>query len=264
MKLIDIGVNLTNKRFDADITEVISRAQLAGVTHQIITGTSVQSSEAAYQMAQQSSGYLSATAGVHPHDAKTWNSQSASQIAKLLEKNEVVAVGECGLDFNRDFSPRGQQISCFEAQLQLATQINKAVFLHQRDAHEAFIERLKEYRPQLCGAVVHCFTGSREEMEAYIELDCYIGITGWLCDDRRGQELRDLVKYIPLNRLMIETDAPYLTPRNIKPRPKSNRNEPAFLPVILKKLAEIIELPEEALAQVTFDNSVRFFQRSTN
>ncbi|PCK08731.1 MAG: hydrolase TatD [Alteromonadaceae bacterium] len=263
MKLIDIGVNLTNKRFEGDLAEVVARAQLAGVKHQVVTGTSVQASEAAYQMAAKSSGYLSATAGVHPHDAKTWDAQSASLIEALLEKPEVVAVGECGLDFNRDFSPRDQQLSCFEAQLQLATQVNKVVFLHQRDAHEALIERLSEYRPQLSGAVVHCFTGSREEMEAYIELDCYIGITGWLCDERRGQELRDLVKYIPLNRLLIETDAPYLMPRNIKPRPKSSRNEPAFLPVVLNTLAEIIEQPAEALAQTTFDNSTRFFQLST-
>ena len=259
MKYIDIGVNLTSKRFHSDLPEVIDRAKEAKVDHLIITGTSVQASQAAWKIAAQEPSYMSSTAGVHPHDAKDWDNNSAEQIRTLLAQPEVVAVGECGLDFNRDFSPRDQQQRCFEAQLALATEVKKPVFLHQRDAHDPFFSTLKVCRSELSGAVVHCFTGSREEMEAYIDLDCYIGITGWLCDNKRGQALRELVQYIPLEKLMIETDAPYLTPHNLKPKPKNNRNEPAFLPIVLQTLAEILDIQEEELATKLYDNTVRFF-----
>lgn len=257
--LIDIGANLTNSRFGADLDPVLKRAREAGVEHIMITGTSESVSEAALALARQHPGYLSCTAGVHPHDAKSWRADSIELLTRLAGAPEVVALGECGLDFNRDFSPRDQQRNCFEAQLALAADLGKPVFLHQRDAHEDFMHLLKRYREHLPGAVVHCFTGSREELEDYLALDCHIGITGWICDRKRGALLRELVPAIPLGRLMIETDAPYLTPQNLAQKPKGNRNEPAFLPAVLAMLGESTGYSETQLAERTRANALSFF-----
>lgn len=226
----------------------------------MVTGTSVDVSREALKLAQQYPHILHCTAGVHPHDASSWNSDSADIIRQLATSAQVVALGECGLDFNRNFSTPDEQLACFEAQLQLAVELQKPLFLHQRDAHDAFIKLIKRYRSQLGNIVVHCFTGTEQEMRECIELDCYIGITGWLCDKKRGQELRQLVHHIPQDKLLIETDAPYLTPQNIRPKPKSSRNEPAYLPWVLQMLAEVTERSETELAQQTQTNSRRFFR----
>lgn len=235
--MIDIGVNLTNSRFDKDRDQVIARAQDAGVTGLILTGTSIEESEQAWQMATQWPNYCFSTAGVHPHDAKTVTDLSLPAIRALASKPEVVAIGECGLDFNRDFSPRPQQEAVFEAQLALAAELNLPVFMHCRDAHERFIEILRPWRDKLPAAVLHCFTGSEQELRECLALDLHIGITGWVCDERRGTELREIVRHIPDDRLMIETDCPYLLPRDYRPKPKSSRNEPHFLPHIATVIA---------------------------
>ncbi len=258
--MVDIGVNLTSGRFHKDLSEVMHRAREAGVHTQIVTGTSVRASEEALELTLAYPNELYATAGVHPHDAKSWNDESASALAALARDPGVVAIGECGLDFNRNFSPPEDQLFCFEAQLALAVKLQKPVFLHQRDAHEAFMPILKRYRPQLTGAVVHCFTGTGEELEDYLALDCAIGVTGWVCDERRGGELRELVRHIPAERLMVETDAPYLTPHNLPEKPKGNRNEPAFLPYVIERVAECRGEPIERLAKQTAANARAFFQ----
>jgi TatD DNase family protein len=257
--LIDIGANLTSRRFANDLDEVLARARQAAVTHIVVTGTSEGVSREALHLAQQQPGFLSATAGVHPHDARHWQRDSVHRLMELLEQPEVVAVGECGLDFNRDFSPRDEQMVCFEAQLQLAVEVQKPVFLHQRDAHSTFLTVLKKYRPQLKGAVVHCFTGDKEELRDYLDLDCHIGITGWLCDPKRGADLRAQVAAIPAQRLMIETDAPYLTPKNLPKNTKKNRNEPAFLPAVLETLAECRGESAQVLANQIAGTSRAFF-----
>ncbi|MFT6387569.1 MAG: TatD DNase family protein [Cellvibrionaceae bacterium] len=259
MQLIDIGANLTNKRFRTDLDTVIERGKDNGVDHIIVTGTSLATSWDAIVIAKKFPDTLKATAGVHPHDAKTWVSDSNSTLKALAKSGLVVAIGECGLDFNRNFSPKDKQLECFEAQLCLAAELNLPVFLHEREAHDDFFRILSEYRSDLPNAVVHCFTGTRQEAEAYVELDCHLGITGWLCDERRGQSLRDAVAHIPTNRLMIETDAPFLTPRTMQPRPKNNRNEPAFLPVVLASLAEILSVSKEQLAAELYATTRNFF-----
>ncbi len=257
--LIDIGVNLTNKRFQKDLAEILQRAQQTQVEHMIVTGTSLAASQAALKLTRQYP-QLTCTAGVHPHDAKQWQSHYEQEILTLASKSNVVAIGECGLDFNRNFSPKDQQEYCFEAQLNIAVAVQKPVFLHQRDAHSRFMELLKPYRNRMTGAVVHCFTGTKEELFDYLDLDCHIGITGWLCDTRRGQELRNIVKHIPLDKLMIETDAPFLTPHNAKPQPKDRRNEPALLPYVLSELSNCIGISEAALAKQTYTNTQHFFK----
>lgn len=257
LRIVDIGVNLTDRRLAKSTDLILDRARSVGVEHVIAVGTSIDESGAALQLALEYPGVVSCTAGTHPHVARNWSTSSTTALKQLCTQEPVVAVGECGLDFNRDFSPRDQQEQCFAEQLTLAAEVAKPVFLHERDAHERFRGILAEQRDSLKGAVVHCFTGTKTELRAYLDLDCHIGITGWLCDERRGDELREAVRFIPLDRLVLETDAPYLTPRNIRPRPKYN--EPAFLPHILHAISELREESEESIASATTENAMRFF-----
>lgn len=257
--MIDIGVNLTNKRFKVDLEQVIQRAREVGVIAQVVTGTDLLSSQAACKLAESFPGYLYSTAGVHPHHADEWNHDLAQGIINIFEDPSVVAVGETGLDFNRNFSTPQNQLSCFEHQLQIAVQLQKPVFLHERDAHVDFINILSRYRQEIPNAVVHCFTGNRQQLRAYLDLDCYIGITGWVCDERRGYSMHEFIDEIPDERLMIETDAPYLLPRNLENKPKSARNEPAFLPYIAKTLANIRTQSVETISELSRINAKRFF-----
>jgi TatD DNase family protein len=196
---------------------------------------------------------------VHPHHAAQFDLGVREGLQQLLALPSTVAVGECGLDYYRDFSPRSAQRAAFIAQLEMAVAVSKPVFLHQRDAHEDFAAILAEFHRGLAGGVAHCFTGGPRELEAYLALGLSIGITGWICDERRGQELREAAPRIPEGRLMIETDAPYLLPRDLLPRPKSRRNEPAHLPHIARTLGEIRGESLEAIAAATTRNAVRFF-----
>ena len=260
MELIDIGCNLTHDSFDADRDEVIEKAIEAGVTQMVVTGASAEGSRLALELAQEMPGTLFATAGVHPHRASAWDDATDALLRDLCAHDLVVAAGETGLDYFRDFSPRDAQRIAFEAQLQIGADTGLPLFLHLRDAHDDFHAILKSRRDELSDVVVHCFTGSREEMHAYLDLDCHIGITGWICDDRRGTHMKEYMADIPTNRLMIETDAPYLKPRNLRPRVKSHRNEPRWLPWILGTLAACRDEHPQALAEATTRNARRFFR----
>ena len=253
-QLVDIGVNLAHRSFRGDWPEVVERALRAGVTRMVVTGTSEEASETAVELARQRRGALWSTAGVHPHHAKTFGAGTLRLLEALAREPEVVAIGECGLDYDRDFSPRPVQRSCFEAQLELAAELGMPVFLHERAAHADLIEIIARHRDRLTSAVVHCFTGSERELDAYLELDLHIGITGWICDARRGAHLVPLVARIPSNRLMIETDAPFLHPTL-----KRQRNEPALLPHVLDAVARGAELPAETVARQTTATSLAFF-----
>jgi TatD DNase family protein len=237
MDLIDIGANLTHDSFDRDRDAVLERARAAGVSRMVVTGASREHSPKALALAQAHPGTLFATAGVHPHHAVEYTEECDAELRALHAHAEVVAVGETGLDYFRDFSPRPAQRRAFERQLQIGAETGKPLFLHQRDAHDDFMAVMKQFDGQLGPAVVHCFTGTRAELFDYLEQDWYIGITGWLCDERRGAHLREIVGNIPAERLMVETDAPYLLPRTLVPMPKDRRNEPAFLPHIVEELA---------------------------
>jgi TatD DNase family protein len=251
--MIDIGLNLTHASFREDRDAVVARARAAGVTQMILTGTSLAGSRRALEMARHYGLY--ATCGVHPHDAR--NAGDLASLRALAADERCVAVGECGLDFDRDFSPRPVQERVFEAQLELAAELGKPVFLHERAAHIRFSEILARHRPRLKDAVVHCFTGSGEELDAYLALDCHIGITGWICDERRGTHLLKLLPRIPLDRLMLETDAPFLTPRTMKPR--RSRNEPAFLTWVRDAVADAWGRPREEVAAATTATAQQFF-----
>lgn len=257
MQLIDIGLNLTHDSFDRDRDAVLQRAQAVGVQHMIVTGANVAGSRQALALVLQYPGLLSCTAGVHPHHACDWSAKTVPQLRDLAHQAGVVAIGECGLDFFRNFSSPVAQEKAFQAQLELATELNLPLFLHQRDAHARFLAILREHQPH---GVAHCFTGTAAEAEDYLALGLFIGITGWLCDERRGQALREAVKSIPADRLLLETDAPYLLPRDLAPKPKTNRNEPHYLPHILHTLAACRGDDPAALARATTANARRLFK----
>ena len=265
-QLVDVGANLTKPVFHKDMSALLSRASAAGVATIIVTGTTVPASREAYQLAKRKrkeGPLLFATAGVHPHHATTLTPSALTALQPLLTHPEVVAVGECGLDYNRDFSPRDVQRRAFEAQLELAAEVHKPVFLHDRDATVDFTEILQRWRPRLTGGVVHCFTGKRDAMERYLALDMHIGITGYICGDLRGLHLRDLVRLVPRGRLLVETDAPFLLPRDM-PRTapgKFGRNEPAFLAHVARAVAEYRGESFEDLATHTTDAAHALFGR---
>jgi len=237
LTLIDIGINLGHDSYDVDRDEVISRAEKVGVVQMIVTGASLEGSRKAITLVRSRRGKLYATAGIHPHHATELSAESLTELEELARHDEVVAAGECGLDYFRDFSPRPVQQQAFHRQLELAAKLRKPVFLHQRDAHEDFLAILREHRKTLVGGVTHCFTGNAHELTAYLELDFAIGITGWICDERRGAHLLPLMRDIPADRLLLETDGPYLLPRDLSPKPASRRNEPAYLPHIAEVVA---------------------------
>lgn len=257
--LIDIGVNLTHDSFDADRDEVLARADAAGVRRLIVTGTSVTSTAQAVEMAAARPGRLYATAGIHPHHASELDSAALKAIAELATNGCVVAIGECGLDFFRDFSPRDAQLHAFRQQLELAVHTQLPVFLHQRDAHEAFLGLLRPARDRVTGGVAHCFTGGVDELNDLLELDLHIGVTGWVCDERRGTGLKQAVPRIPLDRLLLETDAPYLLPRTLLPKPKSRRNEPAYLSHVAETVATIMQKDVNEIAAAATRNAERLF-----
>jgi TatD DNase family protein len=262
-EMIDIGVNLTNSQLSNRIPEVLTSAYQAGVEQIVVTGTDLPASKEALNICEkyQSDTYpsLYSTAGVHPHDAKDWNQETERQLRELLTSPRVVAVGETGLDFNRNYSLQEDQIKAFEAQLQIAIDAKKPLFLHERDAFETQIKILNNYGKALPPVVIHCFTGDKASLHTYLENDFYIGITGWVCDERRGKQLAEIVADIPLNRLLIETDAPFLLPRNIAPKPESRTNYPSYLPWVVKKLAECYQLSETDIKQATINNAKVFF-----
>lgn len=262
MQLIDIGVNLTHPSLADQLDSIISRAYDSNVMQMVLTGTDLAGSELSLELcrALDANGQqLFSTAGIHPHSASEWNSDCRQQLRNLLSEPEVRAVGECGLDFNRDFSPRPQQEKVLEEHLELAVELNMPVFLHERDADQRLLEIVANYRDHLPAAVVHCFTGEKRALFNYLDLDLHIGITGWICDERRGTHLHSLVSNIPKGRLMLETDSPFLLPRTLRPKPKNGRNQPAFLTEVLREVALHRNESPEALAAHTTATARQFF-----
>ena len=257
--MIDIGANLTHSSFHHDLQQVLDDAIDEGVTAIVVTGASDDGNREAQLLVQQHRGYLYATAGVHPHHAGEYTHESDDLIRELVAAGSVVAVGECGLDYCRNYSPHPAQRQVFEKQLAIACEYRMPVFMHLRDAYEEFVSILKDFRADLPAAVAHCFTGTEEELEGLLEMDLHIGITGWICDERRGHHLREFIHKIPADRMMIETDAPYLLPRDLKPKPKDRRNVPANLPHILETVARAVNRPPEQVVTETTETAKNFF-----
>lgn len=253
----DIGANLCSPSFKDDLEAVLVRAQNAGVGEVLVTASDLDETMAAIALSQKYPDLLAATAGVHPHQAVKVTANYIDQLKTFSGYREVKAMGEMGLDFNRNYSPRADQEAVFASQLELAAQTGKPVFLHERDAGRRFREIFTPWRDQLFGGVLHCFTGTQEDLRAYLDLDLYIGITGWICDPKRGQSLRELVRLIPDKRLLIETDAPYLSPKTLTSAPK--RNEPCYLPEVARIVAECRGQEQAHIAALTLLNARTLF-----
>jgi len=258
-RLVDIGANLTHSSFLHDIAAVLERARAHGVARIVVTGADAQGLRDAHALALAHPGFLFATAGVHPHHAADFTGDTEALLREYHAKAEVVAVGETGLDYFRDLSPRTAQLFAFERQLELAAECSKPLFLHQRDAHADFLACMDSVRGRIGHAVVHCFTGTKDELFDYLDRDFFIGITGWICDERRGTHLRELVSSIPADRLMLETDAPYLLPRDVRPMPSHRRNEPMYLAHICAEVARNRGEDPDIIAAQTAATAMRFF-----
>lgn len=262
--MIDIGANLAAKDFDVDLQQVLQAGFEAGVGKVIITGSCFESIPKAQKIIgdykQEYKNRLFYTAGIHPHHSDEWNQNSSDFIKKFIQDEYCVATGEMGLDFFRNFVDKEIQIATFRAQLDLAIEEQKPIFIHERDASETMLKELKNRAGDLPkNIVIHCFTGNRMALEAYLEAGFYIGITGWICDPVRGAHLLDLVKIIPQDKIMIETDAPYLLPKTIKPKPKSRRNEPKNLGFVAQKISDVLEVDTQDFIDKTSANAIAFF-----
>ena len=257
--LFDIACNFSSDRFEKDLNKVIKRAKDNNVTKFLLVSASLKDAEKVNKIYQDNKDSCFLTIGAHPHHANEFNSSSPSEMKRLIDEYKPHSVGETGLDFFRNISSYEEQLFAFEEQIRIAIETNLPLFLHQRDAHDDFLKVISKYKNDISKAVVHCFTGTQEELDDYLELGFHIGLTGWICDERRNIDLRKSLKNIPLDKLMIETDCPYLIPRNLSDKPKNNRNEPAYLPHIANEIALLINLDKDKLIDITYKNSINFF-----
>lgn len=254
IRYYDIGLNLFCRQFP-DPLKILRDAEKEGVSC-ILTGTDRGENQRIDAFVKENEAY--GTAGIHPHNADSARQEDFALIEKMITENpRIVAVGECGLDFDRMFSTKENQIRCLEKHILLAEKLDKPLFLHERSAAGDFVKRFKKH-PEICKkSVVHCFTGNKETLEKYLQMGFSIGITGWICDDKRGKELREAVKRIPLDRILIETDAPYLTPKNV---PGLGRiNVPQNIVYVARELAKHMGVEEEVLIQNAKANTERIF-----
>ena len=257
MQLIDIGVNFHSKQLRGLTDGLIERAKAAHVVAILATGTSLQSSHDQLALAHRYPGYLFSTAGVHPHSADAWSAEMLNALEVLWQDDVCVAVGESGLDYNRNFSTAVNQRLAFAAQLSAAVTTRKPLFLHCRDAFSDFYAMTKEAVQAGAHGVVHCFTESADEALAFVDIGLDIGITGWVTDGKRGGDLRSALPDLPLDRLHLETDAPYLGPKNARKR--RPYNEPANLIWVARAVAELKGISEEIVAEACTENSRRLF-----
>ncbi|OWA54243.1 3'-5' ssDNA/RNA exonuclease TatD [Hypsibius exemplaris] len=280
-QLVDIGANLTSGKFGRELDQVVERAKEAGVFKIMVTGSSIESSKDSLRLSRLYPNHLFSTAGVHPHEAKEWDDTCEASIEELAKNPECVAIGECGLDFNRNFSPQDVQIEVFDKQVAIACRLKKPLFVHEREASEALLKVLLKYHADLPPTVIHCFTGTRAEVKAYLDLGFYIGLTGFLWKDKTPDGVRAILeeRLIPLDRLLVETDAPYMfpnikaskVPKNIKEALTEQslsflnrycsfqRNEPCSLPVTVEMIASYMKTVPQVVALSTTQNALKVF-----
>lgn len=278
--VVDVGANLTNKKYQRDLDSVVQRAKDAGVQKIMVTGTSVRNSKEALRLTRIYPGVLYSTAGIHPHDAKSYDEDSWQELRQLARNAECVAIGECGLDYNRNFSEPEKQQLVFQKHIQLACELRKPLFVHERDAHEDVVRLLAE-GGQLPPVVIHCFTGSSEQAQRYLQLGFYLGLTGYLCKDKSDGGVRQLLTSgaLPLERLLVETDAPFMYPNTRASKLPAHvkgaltersltflhryctfqRNEPCSLPAIVELVAAFMHKSPEEVALATAFNALKLF-----
>ncbi|WP_020408494.1 TatD family hydrolase [Hahella ganghwensis] len=265
--MIDIGVNLSSKLLQNKqglseieaLEQLVATSRTNGMTALVAIGTNLKQSLKAVEFARLHPDFIYATAGVHPHDAKDLDEAGKKGLASLIEAPEVVAVGEMGLDFNRNFSPPLIQEDVFSFQLELNKGQRKPLYLHERDAIDRQLDILEAHRQHFESGVVHCFTGNKDSLRRYLDFGLYIGITGWVCDERRGNDLVEAIPYLPLDRLLVETDSPYLLPRTLRPKPKNGRNQPWYVKEVIQKIAEIKQMDILEVENITSRNARELF-----
>lgn len=279
--IVDVGANLTNKKFSRDLESVIQRAKDAGVKKIMVTGASLKASKEALRLTRIYPGTLYSTAGIHPHDAKSWTEEYDEDLREIAHNAECVAIGECGLDYNRDFSSPETQREVFEKQVKIACDLHKPLFLHERDAHEDLLSILLKYEDQLPATVIHCFTGTVEQAQKYLQMGFYLGLTGYLCKDKSDTGVRKLLEdgLIPLEKLLVETDAPFMYPNTRASKLPAHvkealtersltflhryctfqRNEPCSLPAIVEMIAAFMKKSPEEVALATAFNALKLF-----
>ena len=253
---IDIGANLLDESFNKDLDDVLDRSFGSNINILINTSSSIEEAKRSLDLTKKYPSRIYTTAGIHPHNALTADDKIKSNLIEIIKNKSVVAIGECGLDYFRNLSPKEKQLSVFKSHLEIAKETELPLFLHQRDAHEDFVNCLNDMLDRPIHGVAHCFTGNVDQMKTYLDMGLYIGITGWICDERRNDELIKAVKQLPLDRVLIETDSPYLIPRSLK---KSRRNEPMHLPIIAEKLAIEMDIELSSLVAYTVSNSKKLF-----
>ena len=259
-EIADIACNFTSDRFDNDLDKVINKAIVNNITKFGLICSRLSDIDKLLEIYNRYSKDMFFTIGVHPHHANEINEEYLKKLKEVINNNNPHAIGETGLDFFRNLSTYEEQIFAFEEQIKIAIDTNKPLFLHQRDSHDDFIKILRKYSSDINKSVVHCFTGTKKQLNDYLELDCYIGVTGWICDAKRNVELRKTIKNIPLERLMIETDCPYLIPKNLEEKPKNNRNEPTYLNHIADEVAALMKKDINDIREKTYKTSLSFFQ----
>ena len=252
----DIGANLTHESFDKDFITVIEEAKQNNVKKICITSTSIEDTKDSLKLSENDQNFFITTCGIHPHYADTFEMSNIEEIKALSSHPSVKAIGETGLDFNRNYSKKENQILCFKSQIEIAQELNLNLFLHQRDAHKDFMDCFNNIDLK-ANAVVHCFTEDKEKFYEYLDRGFWIGFTGWICEPLRGKHMIDLISSMPLDRIMIETDSPYLLPKNLKI--KGRRNEPKFIIEVAKRIASLQNKSLEDIAQIFFENSLKFF-----
>lgn len=259
MNICDIACNFTSDRFADDLDKVITRALDKNVKKFVLLCSELTEVNKIIQIKEAYPSNIFYTFGTHPHNANTFNHDSIPLLKSLISEHKPNAVGEIGLDYFRNHSSQDEQIFAFEEQLKIAINNDLPVYLHQRDAHDDFLSLLKHYKNDIRKGVVHCFTGTKDQLDEYLDMGFYIGLTGWICDERRNRELRESIRSIPIDKLMLETDSPYLIPRNLPSKPKNNRNEPMYITHIANEIAMLMDIDINKLLKKTFNNSIDFF-----
>lgn len=250
--MFDSHLHLTADRFDGEVDEVVRRAVAAGVSRMVTVATDPSDGRSALEIARSHPGVVYATAGLHPHDASAWTDETDAEIRALLVEPEVVAIGEAGLDFHYDNSPRSIQREVFEAQLDLAVETGLPIVVHSRDSDEAMMDILLDRGPDVTG-ILHCFTGGDALLEAGLDAGWYVSFGGIVTFN--SFDGADRVRRVPADRLLVETDAPYLAPVPMRGR----RNEPAYLEHTCARLAELRDVSIEQLVTETTRAAFAFY-----
>ena len=254
MELFDSHCHMDDPRFTGDLDEVLARMQQSGVTRYAQIGTDIESSRHAVAFAAAHAGCYAAV-GIHPHEAKTMKDDDLDLLAQMLKQDKVVALGEIGLDYYYDLSPREEQLDVCEKQMELAWDMQVPVAYHVRDAHQDMLDLLKRHKGKLTGGIIHCFSGSWEIAKEYLKLRYYISFAGPVTF-KKAPKLQEAAINVPRDRLLIETDSPYLAPEPVRGR----RNDPGNVRYVAEKIAALRGEPLEEVAAYTTKNAMDVYR----